>query len=181
MGYDFELDGTPHTVHPEYGIDETRLLIDGVAVSAELVPGMTDGEYLLEIDGAAIPVHVATRGDVHFVQLDGRVHRIEAVNALERARRAAIPTGGAENLAAPMPGTVVAVAVEAGQIVAAGDLLLTIESMKLQTAITAPHDARVEEVCVSAGANFDQGDALIRLGPVDEDAGEEDAGEESER
>ena len=173
MGYEFELDGTLHTVHPEYALDETRLSIDGVGVSAALVPGMTEGEYLLEIDGRAIPVHVASRGDVHFVQLEGRVHHVEAPNALERARRAADPLGGAEHIAAPMPGTVVEVAVEAGAIVASGDLLLTIESMKLQTAITAPHDARVEEVCVSAGANFDQGEALIRLGPVDEAAGEE--------
>ena len=181
MGYDFELDGTLHTVHPEYGLDETRLSIDGEAVSAELVPGMTDGEFLLEIDGHAIPVHVATRGDVHFVQIDGRVHRVEVPNALERARRAADPSGGAENLAAPMPGTVVEIAVEPGQVVAGGDLLLTIESMKLQTAITAPHDARVEEVCVSAGANFDQGDALIRLGPVDGDDPNGATGEETNR
>ena len=173
MGYDFELDGALHTVHPEYGLDATRLSIDGVVVSAKLVPGMADGEYTLELDGRAIPVHVATLGDVHFVQIDGRVHHVEAPNALERARRAALPRGGAEHLGAPMPGTVVEVAVTEGDVVAAGDLLLTIESMKLQTAITAPHGARVEEVCVEAGAHFDQGDALVRLGPAGDGSDEE--------
>ena len=68
-----------------------------------------------------------------------------------------------------MPGTVVDVAVAAGDAVEAGQLLMTIESMKLQTAITAPQDASVAEVFVSAGTNFDQGDPLVRLDSGDEE------------
>jgi biotin carboxyl carrier protein len=74
-----------------------------------------------------------------------------------------------------MPGTVIEVVVEAGQEVEAGTLLLTIESMKLQTAITAPHSARVSEVCVSAGTSFDQGAAFIRLESNDAEAEPETA------
>lgn len=62
-----------------------------------------------------------------------------------------------------MPGVVVAVAVAEGDAVETGDLLLTLESMKLETAITAPHAAVVAEICVAAGATFDQGAALLRL------------------
>jgi pyruvate carboxylase len=62
-----------------------------------------------------------------------------------------------------MPGVVVSIAVESGAAVERGALLLTIESMKLQTAITATHAARVVEVCVAAGDHFDQGSALVRL------------------
>ncbi len=169
MGYEFELDDELHVVHPVYDLDETRLSIDGVAVSADLTPGLAPGEQVLEIDGRVESLFVATHGDVHFVHRDGVVHRVSAPNALERARRAADPSGGAETLAAPMPGTVVSVAAEVGQVVAAGELLVTIESMKLQTAITAPHPARVAEICVVAGGTFDQGDALVRLEPVEED------------
>jgi 3-methylcrotonyl-CoA carboxylase alpha subunit len=86
-----------------------------------------------------------------------------AINALERARQEAAPTGGAEILNAPMPGVVVRVAVDVGAEVSRGQLLMTIESMKLETAITAPHDARIAEICVSAGESFDQDAALIRL------------------
>ena len=39
--------------------------------------------------------------------------------------------------------------------------------MKLQTAITATEAARVAEVCVAPGDTFDQGDALVRLEPVE--------------
>jgi biotin carboxyl carrier protein len=65
-----------------------------------------------------------------------------------------------------MPGVVVSVAVESGATVERGALLLTIESMKLQTAITASHAARVVEVCVAAGEHFDQGSPLVRLEPL---------------
>jgi acetyl-CoA/propionyl-CoA carboxylase biotin carboxyl carrier protein len=74
-----------------------------------------------------------------------------------------------------MPGTVVAVAVAEGDRVESGALLVTIESMKLETALTAPHSARVAEVCVAPGANFNQGDALVRL------AAEADEEEETSR
>ena len=64
---------------------------------------------------------------------------------------------------APMPGVVVDVAVAVDDLVSAGDLLMTLESMKLQTAIHAPEDARVAELYLEAGASFDQGTALVRL------------------
>jgi biotin carboxyl carrier protein len=45
--------------------------------------------------------------------------------------------------------------------------------MKLQTAIVAPHAARVAEVCLHAGASFDHGAALVRLEAHVEEEGEE--------
>ena len=78
-------------------------------------------------------------------------------------------------LQAPMPGTVVEVAVSAGDAVTAGQLLMTIESMKLQTAITAEADGVVGEVCVRAGDTFDQGDALVRLASGEDSDEEEEA------
>lgn len=163
MGYDFTLGDDAFVVHPMHAPGPARLSIEGQTRRAALTRGLADGEYFLEIDGRRERLFLATRGDLHFVHWRGRAHRVEAINALERARLAAAPTGGAEILRAPMPGTVVEVVVEPGQVVAAGELLMTIESMKLQTSITAPHDARVAEVRVSAGATFDQGAELVRL------------------
>jgi len=172
MGYDFELAGTSHVVHPVHVPGRGRLSIEGRSFDAELFPGLVPGEHILEIAGRQERIFVAVRGDVHFIHYRGRVHRVEAVNALERARRAADPGGGAEELRAPMPGTVVEVIATVGADVAAGELLMTIESMKLQTAITAPHDCRVAEVPVSTGATFDQGDVLVRLETPDDPSDE---------
>ena len=168
MGYDFALGDETFIVHPVRDEGFAALSIEGRTLRTSLAAGLAPCEHFLEIGGRRERVFVASRGDVHFIHWRGRAHRVEAVNALDRARREAAPSGGEDLLRAPMPGTVVQVAVESGQAVETGALLMTIESMKLQTAITAPHACRVGEVCLSAGATFDQGAALIRLEPLRE-------------
>lgn len=163
MGYDFNLDGRDARVTPARAGTTLELEIDGCRVQAALEPGSAAGEWVVTLDGRRERLFVATRHDVHFVHWRGRSHRIEAWNALGRAREAALRSGGAEELRAPMPGVVVSVAVEVGAEVEPGAVLLTIESMKLQTAITATHAARVAEICVAAGDHFDQGSPLARL------------------
>ena len=98
MGYEFELDGDLHVVHPVYDLEETRLAVDGSEISADLLPSPDEGDYLLQIDGQTLPVSVAIRGDTQYIQIEGRVFRVEAPNALLRARRAADPSGGADGL-----------------------------------------------------------------------------------
>lgn len=163
MGYDFELDGLTTLVHPVYNLVGDTFSIDDIPVHATLTPGLERGEYALDLDGRRERIFVATRADTHFIHWRGRAFRVEAINALDRAKRSAEPSGGSDILRAPMPGTVVDVATREGNLVDTGALLLTIESMKLQTAITAPHAGRVAEVYVSSGATFDQGDPLVRL------------------
>jgi acetyl/propionyl-CoA carboxylase alpha subunit len=163
VGYDFRLEDRDARVIPVRGGAPLELEIDGQTLCAALEPGTGGGEYFLTLDGQRERLFIATRHDVHFVHWRGRTHRIEAWNALDRIREAAILAGGAEEIRAPMPGVVVSVAVEIGAEIERGALLLTIESMKLQTAITATHAARVAEVCVAAGDHFDQGGPLVRL------------------
>lgn len=64
-------------------------------------------------------------------------------------------------LAAPMPGLVSILAVSQGQKVKAGDLLLTLEAMKMETAITAPCDGTIAIVSVKVGQSVEAKDLLI--------------------
>jgi propionyl-CoA carboxylase alpha chain len=64
------------------------------------------------------------------------------------------------SLLAPMPGTVVAVKVEAGAEVAAGDVVLVLEAMKMQHTVTAPHDGTVTEINVEPGSQVASGEVL---------------------
>lgn len=174
MGTDFTLEDRDARVLPrlagarlatsERGLE---LEIEGRCLHVALEPGPTPGEYFLVVDGLRERLFLATKHDVHFVHWRGRTHRVTAWNALDRVREQAKRAGGAEELRAPMPGVVVSVAVAVGDAVETGTLLLTIESMKLQTAITASHPARVAALCVAAGENFDQGAPLVRLEPLD--------------
>lgn len=78
----------------------------------------------------------------------------------------AAPTvaAGANTVNAPMPGKVIAVAVTVGQTVKKGDLLLTLEAMKMENEIFAQADAVVSEVLVEAGQTVPASGPMIVLG-----------------
>jgi len=68
---------------------------------------------------------------------------------------------------APMPGKVTAVEVSAGEKVAKGQRLLTLEAMKMEHALTAPFDGTVAELSATAGAQVTEGQVLVRVEPTE--------------
>jgi biotin carboxyl carrier protein len=80
-------------------------------------------------------------------------------------KKAAAPAGAVGNISvkAPMPGTVVNVVVTTGQPVKAGDDLVFIEAMKMETPVKAPQDATVATIEVSKGEAVDSGKVLVTL------------------
>ncbi len=70
---------------------------------------------------------------------------------------------GARSLGAPMPGAIAAIEVAPGATVKRGDVLLTLDAMKMINAIRAPRDAVVAEVLVKVGQTVAFGDALLRF------------------
>lgn len=81
------------------------------------------------------------------------------------AAKPAAPTSAAGSVVvkAPMPGTVVNVVVSAGQAVKAGDDLVFIEAMKMETPVKAPQDGTVATVDVAKGESVDSGKVLVTL------------------
>jgi acetyl-CoA/propionyl-CoA carboxylase biotin carboxyl carrier protein len=75
----------------------------------------------------------------------------------------------AEAIVTPMQGTVVRVAVQDGDLVAAGDLIAVVEAMKMENPLTAPHPGRVTELSATAGDTIAQGTLICRVvaDPVD--------------
>ena len=71
-----------------------------------------------------------------------------------------------------MPGTVIIVAVEAGQEVAQGEQLVVIESMKMQSEIVATRDGVVDKVFLAVGDTFERGAPLVSLAPEDREEDE---------
>jgi pyruvate carboxylase len=106
-------------------------------------------------------------GDVKvFFELNGQPRVIRVPNRSVKAATAARPKADStdeNHIGAPMPGVVASVAASVGQKVAQGDLLLTIEAMKMETGIHAERSAVIKAVHVSAGAQIDAKDLLIEL------------------
>ena len=133
----------------------------GDEISAEIDPGKT-----LEIRMQAVS-EVSEDGEVKvFFELNGQPRTIRVMNRLvasEKISRPKAEAGNPNHIGAPMPGVVATVAAQAGVEVKEGDLLLTIEAMKMETGIHAERDAVVKAVHVTAGGQIDAKDLLIEL------------------
>jgi len=79
------------------------------------------------------------------------------------AQRAKADIANTAHIGAPMPGVVASVGVNAGQKVKAGDLLLTIEAMKMETGLHADRDAVVKAVHIQPGAQIEAKDLLVEF------------------
>ena len=80
-----------------------------------------------------------------------------------KASRPKAEIGNESHVGAPMPGVVANISIITGADVRRGDLLLTIEAMKMETGIHAERDAKVTAVHVVAGAQIDVKDLLIEF------------------
>ncbi|MBK1687351.1 pyruvate carboxylase [Rubrivivax gelatinosus] len=132
-------------------------------------------EIAVEIDpGKSLLVmlqSVAADGDTaHKVQFElngqARTVRVPRAGVQAAAARPMAEPGNPWQVAAPMPGAIVSVAVAPGQHVAAGDTLLALEAMKMETHVAADREAVVEAVHVRPGERVQAKELLIVLRPV---------------
>ena len=109
-----------------------------------------DGDLVVTHRSATRRYACARDGSVLWLGIDGRTW---ALTEIEPLGGAGAETGGAAGgpLTSPMPGTVLAVRVEAGAHVTAGTPLLVVEAMKMEHTITAQVDGVVTELFVHAG------------------------------
>ncbi|MDA7426530.1 pyruvate carboxylase [Thalassococcus lentus] len=133
----------------------------GEEITAEIDPGKT-----LEIRLQAVG-ETQDDGEVRvFFELNGQPRTIRVPDRKAKASSAARPkaeVGNAKHVGAPMPGVVASVAVTAGAKVKEGDLLLTIEAMKMETGMHAEADGTVKAVHVQPGGQIDAKDLLIEF------------------
>ncbi len=133
----------------------------GEEITAEIDPGKT-----LEIRLQAVG-ETDDKGDVRvFFELNGQPRIIRVPNRLIKSQTASNPKaeeGNNSHVGAPMPGVIAGVTVSKGQSVNEGDLLLTIEAMKMETGLHAERDAVIKAVHVSTGSQIDAKDLLIEF------------------
>ncbi len=99
-----------------------------------------------------------------FFELNGQPRSVRIADRSQVARRPPqrkVEPGNARHVGAPMPGSIATVAVAVGQKVARGDVVVTLEAMKMETAVRAEMDGQVAEVLVRPGLAVDAKDLLV--------------------
>ena len=140
-----------------------KVQIDGEVVDVS-ASDIAPGRARVEVDGRARLWDHAVSGSERWVAAgaDAFSHRLAELVV----EGAAAGSDGA--LEAPMPGSVLSVRVGPGDAVAEGDVLVVVESMKMELTLVAPHDATVSEVLVAEGEQVTQGQALVELEAAEE-------------
>ena len=161
MTSEVEIDGRICTVaveRTERGFDVT---VDGRRCAADLVP-VPSGWSLL-IDGRSYEVAVEERRGVLTVYVNGGAFAVALPSASRGAgrRKAAVHTGGPQQIVTPMPGRIVRVLVKPGDTVSARQGLIVIEAMKMENELRASGPGTVVEVRVSEGALVEANSVLM--------------------
>jgi acetyl/propionyl-CoA carboxylase alpha subunit len=161
MHHAFKLGEAEHNLELSRSAAGYRLHLGERVLDVDLRTG-ADGRAWLTVDGAHHEVVIARRGDEVFIHLDGAACTLRYQHPL--VRLAAQAQGSAEDrVSAPMPGAIVSVQVKAGDAVKKGQTLLVMESMKMETTLSAPRDGVVAAVHFEQGQSFDRDAVLLEL------------------
>ena len=130
------------------------------APSAASAPAKEDGVYTISFKGNSYVVQVSAGGDITSMQ---SASAQSASSAPVAGAPSAAPIGDAEDVNAPLSGTIWKVLVSPNQQINEGDTLIVLEAMKMETEIKAARSGTVANVSVKEGDSVTVGQALLSL------------------
>ncbi len=164
MKYITTVDGKEYTVEI---LSKTKVSIDGKIVEVDFESVESQPVSSLIANGKSYEAYVYPGEENLEVLVKGRLYQTKVEDERERRLRAASGGDVAETgifyLKAPMPGLVVTVTVEEGQEVQKGDVLLILESMKMQNELKSPKDGTVGRIFVSDAESVEQRQNLLSV------------------
>ena len=156
-----ELLGTYHDVAVYGRVPDQVVQIDETLPLAAVLVHMDSGECEIQLGRQRTRARMHIKGETAYIRAFRQAFKLKVVHPVEQARS---ETGTSSRKArAPMPGVVVDILVAEGNSIVKGQVMMTIESMKILTAIRAPSEAKVEKIHFSAGQPFDKGAVLVTL------------------
>ncbi len=148
-------------------LSEGDILLNGEQLSADFQSVADQPVFSLLLDGQSYEASIHTTEQAIQVLLRGQLLDVQVED--ERQRRLRESSGGQViqsgdlHLKAPMPGLVVTIPVEEGQEVTTGDILIILESMKMQNELKTPRDGVISRLRVKPGDNVNQNQILLIL------------------
>ena len=148
-------------------IDDKHVSVDGKVYEVDFESVSGQPVYSLIVDGRSHESYIYQGEDNWQVLLRGRLYPVTVEDEREKRLRAAAGGGvreaGEFHLRAPMPGLVVTIPVTEGQAVKKGQVILILESMKMQNEIKAPRDGVIGRIRVKAGETVEQKQTLLSV------------------
>jgi biotin carboxyl carrier protein len=148
-------------------IDEKHVSVDGKIYEIDFESVAGQPVYSLIVDGRSHESYIYQGDDNWQVLMRGRLYPVQVEDEREKRLRAAAGGGVAEtgefHLRAPMPGLVVAIPVTEGQPVKRGQVILILESMKMQNELKAPRDGTVGRIRIRPGETVEQKQTLLSM------------------
>ncbi len=164
MKYATTIDGKEYIVEI---LDERHVSVDGKVFEVDFESIEEQPVFSLIVSGKSYESYVYHGEEGLEVLLKGRLYQSQVEDERERRLRAAsggsVAQSGPFQLKAPMPGLVVAVPVSEGQEVKTGDVLLILESMKMQNELKSPRDGIVGRIHVAAGDSVEQRQKMLSV------------------
>jgi pyruvate carboxylase len=152
-------------LYGEPGILPTLVFFYGMEPGEEISVDLERGKTLIVRYVALSEPHEDGTRTVFF-ELNGQPRSVRVPDKSQVATRPPprkIEPGNARHVGAPMPGVVATVKATPGAKVARGDLLLTLEAMKMETAVRAESDGEIAELLARPGLAVDVKDLLVVL------------------
>ena len=163
MAFKLLLDGKPHEIEILRRRPHLVVRIDGREHEVSVTGAYAEGRQAIEVAGTEVHFARAHAGERQFLRLDGRSFEAKLVDP--RAEQAG-GGSGQDSVKAPMPGAVISVHKAVGNAVTRGETIVTIESMKLQTALPAPRDGMIAAILRGQGEVFDKDEVIVTLEPL---------------
>ena len=147
--------------------DEHHINVDGVNYTIDFETVGDQPVYSLLVDGQSYEAYVYPEEDSWQTLLLGSLYQIQVENEREKRLRAAlggrVTEQGEFHLKSPMPGLVVSIPVTEGQSVAKGEVLVILESMKMQNELKSPRNGIVARLRVRPGDSVEQRETLLSV------------------
>ncbi len=146
---------------------EGEVVVDGQPLTIDFHPVAGQPVYSLLVNGRSYEAYVNPLDDGLQVLLQGRLYPVtvedERTKRLRESSSGQPITKGEILVKAPMPGLVVATLVEPGHAVEKGELLIILESMKMQNELKAVRSGKISRVRVKAGDSVEQNQVLMTI------------------
>ena len=148
-------------------IDERHITVNGRQITVDFNSVSGQPVYSLLVDGKSFEGFVYPGEDAWEVLLMGQQYPVTVEDEREKRLRAAagssVSEAGEYHLKSPMPGMVVTIPVEEGQEIEQGQVVLILESMKMQNELKSPRAGTVGRIRVKPGESVEQRQTLLSV------------------